>query len=74
MLTKTFAKVSNEKCLILGTRSLGNEWGKIGKKTFASPLLKYRREGKEKKRSAQAIAKLFVLHANAKNIFHDKKT
>ena len=36
MLTKTFAKVSNEKCLVLVTSFLGNEWWNIGKKTFAS--------------------------------------
>ena len=35
------------------------------KGTFASPLLKHRRESGEKKRQQQAIAKLFALHANA---------
>ena len=37
------------------------------KGTFASPLLKHRREGGEKKATTtQAIAKLFALHGNAK--------
>ena len=66
-LTKTFAKLPNKKSLIVVTRFLVKNDETLVKKTFASPLLKHRQEEREKTTTTLAIAKLFALHANAKN-------
>ena len=67
-LTKTFVKVSNEKKRSQPHALLVTNDEILVKQSFASPLLKHRQEGSNKKDeknkpTKQAIAKFFVLHA-----------
>ena len=49
----------------LVTRFMSNKWWSIGKKSFASPFLKYLQEVASKKTPQKLFQSFFALHAKA---------